>query len=163
MTHEVTESIEELLHSGYRYALSLSQEKALAEDVLQEAWLAVLKANGPKQRGYLFSAIRSRFLNIRKREQLVPIVSIEEVTELEHSYNDTEIRLDIEYSKLENALNSLRSVEREALFLLAVEGYTANEIATFTDQPRGTVLSHIHRAKHKIRRFFQSNDAEVAS
>lgn len=48
---------------------------------------------------------------------------------------------------LEQALAQLRSIEREALFLAVVEGYTAQEIADLTQQGRGTVLSLIHGRK----------------
>jgi len=48
------------------------------------------------------------------------------------------------------ALETLRPVERESLFLSAVEGYTAQKIADFTQQPRGTILSLIHRARKKV-------------
>ncbi len=164
MMKEVTQNLEELLHSGYRYALSLTHDKVRAEDVVQDAWLAVLKAKGPHSRPYLFSAVRSRFLNLNKREQLVTVVALDDVPQMEEQVDVTN-SLDamgyLEYPLLEEALDSLRSVEREALFLMAVEGYTANEIATFTKQPRGTVLSHIHRAKQKIRRFLATHDVEV--
>lgn len=59
------------------------------------------------------------------------------------------------------ALNNLRSQEREALFLTAVEGYTAQEIADLTHQPRGTVLSLVHRAKQKIRRFVKHQNEDI--
>ncbi len=161
---EVTENLEELLHSGYRYALSLTHDKTRAEDIVQDAWLAVLKAKGPQTRPYFFSAVRSRFLNLNKREQLVMVVSLDDVPPIEEQ-EDTSDHLEImdylEYPMLEEALDSLRGVEREALFLMAVEGYTANEIAIFTKQPRGTVLSHIHRAKQKIRYFLATHDVEV--
>jgi DNA-directed RNA polymerase specialized sigma24 family protein len=35
----------------------------------------------------------------------------------------------------------------EALFLHEVEGYSASEISPMTGQPRGTVLSLMHRAR----------------
>ena len=161
---EVTENLEELLHSGYRYALSLTHDKAHAEDIIQDAWLAVLKAKGSHTRPYLFSAVRSRFLNLNKREQLVAIVALDDVPSLEEQ-SDVSNNLDtagyLEYPLLKEAMDCLRGVEREALFLMAVEGYTANEIATFTEQPRGTVLSHIYRAKQKIRDYFLKHDIEV--
>ena len=47
-------------------------------------------------------------------------------------------------------LAKLRDIEREALFLHIVEGYSANEIATLTGRPRGTVLSLIHRSRKKL-------------
>ena len=158
----VSESIEELLHSGYRYALSLTHNKVCAEDILQDAWLSVLKANGPHTRPYLYSAIRSRFLNQNKREKLASVIPMDEMPELEEPFDDTDIQYSLDCPILEKALSELRDTEREALFLTAIEGYTANEIAIFTQQPRGTVLSHIHRAKQKIRRFFDANNAEAA-
>ncbi len=163
MMDEVSQNLEELLHSGYRYALSLTHDKARAEDVIQDAWLAVLKAKGPHSRPYLFSAVRSRFLNLNKREQLVVVVAIDDVPPIEEQEDTSHLETmgELEYPMLEEALESLRGVEREALFLMAVEGYTANEIATFTAQPRGTVLSHIHRAKQKIRKFLAKHDVEV--
>lgn len=164
MMKEVTESLEGLLHSGYRYALSLTHDKACAEDIVQDAWLAVLKAKGPHSRPYFFSAVRSRFLNLNKREQLVTVVALDDVPQIEEQ-EDVSNSLDamgyLEYPLLEEALDRLRGVEREALFLMAVEGYTAKEIAAFTKQPRGTVLSHIHRAKQKIRQFLATHDVEV--
>ncbi|VAX08123.1 hypothetical protein MNBD_GAMMA26-1750 [hydrothermal vent metagenome] len=154
-----------LLQSGYRYALSLTRNKTKAEDLLQEAWLATLQAKGPINKPYIFSAIRSRFINLCKREQLVSIVSLDEITELIDPVTEQEqvaLQNDQDYSGLEAALATLRPVERETLFLMVVEGYTAQEIADLTDQPRNTVLSLNHRARQKVRRHFQKKQMKVA-
>ncbi|MFC1749549.1 RNA polymerase sigma factor [Pseudomonadota bacterium] len=162
MTDVSSESIEELLHSGYRYALSLTNDKSRAEDILQDAWLAVLKAKGPRKRPYLYSAVRSRFLNMYKREQLVSVVSLDDAPEIEDKIADDGLSSSIDYALLESALDDLRSIEREALYLMVVEGYTAKEIAEFTQQPRGTVLSLVHRAKQKVRCYVELKQSEVS-
>lgn len=162
MAQEESESLAELLQSGFRYALSLTHDRARAEDILQDAWLAVLKAKGPHARPYLFSAVRSRFLNLYKRELLLSVVPLDDLAESEQPVSTLDISYYLDHSLLEKALNGLRSVEREALFLMTVEGYTAEEIATFTQQPRSTVLSHVHRAKQKVRRFFATKSSEAA-
>lgn len=162
-----TASLEELLHSGYRYALSLTHHPANAEDILQDAWVAVFQSGGPHNKPYLFSAIRSRFINRHKRERLVPMVSIEEA-DLDWDTND---RLwdptppfAASEKMLETALSTLRPLEREALFLAVVEGYTAQEIGDLTAQPRGTVLSLIHRARQKLRHLLgEADDHEEAN
>ncbi|MBI3777250.1 MAG: hypothetical protein HY273_17190 [Gammaproteobacteria bacterium] len=48
MTTEAARMAElsELLQHGYRYALSLTHHKTRAEDLLQDAWVAVLQARG---------------------------------------------------------------------------------------------------------------------
>ena len=157
--------IAELLQSGYRYALSLAREKTQAEDLLQEAWLAMLKAKGPANKPYLFTAIRSRYINMYRRDQLVSIVALNEFSEFCDPLSEQEqlaIESDHDYVELEAALATLRPIERETLFLMAVEGYTAQEVAGLTNQPRNTVLSLNYRARQKVRRYYQSNQIEVA-
>ncbi len=146
-------SLDELLHTGYRYALSLSHNPTTAEDLLQDAWVAVLKAKGaPPTKAYLFSAIRSRFFNLYKRERLLSVVSLEDA-----DYSDlpevTYSSGDFDFEMLGKALSMLKATERELLFLSAVEGYTAQEISALTSLPRGTVLSLIYRSKIKIKRY----------
>ncbi len=69
----------------------------------------------------------------------------------------------VDLGELEWALATLRPVEREPLFLSAVEGFTAREIGELTDRPRGTVLSLIHRAKGKMRAALAAREAEVSA
>lgn len=150
--------VEELLQRGYRYAMSLTHDSARAEDLLQDSWVAILHAGGGRTIAYLFNSIRSRFINQYRRERLVPMVQLDEA--IERGLPDTTEKnkdglLRASYESLEQALAQLRSIEREALFLAVVEGYTAQEIADLTQQGRGTVLSLIHRAKAKMRRFLE--------
>lgn len=157
MPEDPPETTETLLIRGYRYALSLTHAPVQAEDLLQDAWLAVLRAGGPKKRAYLFSAIRSRFIDQQRREQLV---AIEPLHDRDPHQGQTEVRSDemifADRQILEKALSILRPVEREALLLSELEGYTAQEIATLTGHPRGTVLSLIYRSRQKLKKYLLS-------
>lgn len=160
------DDLEQLLQHGFRYALALTHDRTRAEDVLQDAWVAVLRAGGPHRRGYLFAAIRSRFIDQYRREQLVVIEPIAD-PDLAGAQSAADMLGDADAFRadldtLARALGTLRAPEREALYLAAVEGYTAAEIAENTHQPRGTVLSLIHRARKKVRAFFDSVDEEAA-
>jgi len=157
------EDIEILLQSGYRYALSLTHNSTRAEDILQDAWYSVLHADGPRNKPYIFRAIRSRFINQYKRDLLIPLVPLDDINEEDYSTHDTPFHhqaYNDEY--LEQALSTLRTAEREALFLTAVEGYTAQEVAELTDQPRGTILSMLHRSRVKIKKYYQTIDTDTA-
>lgn len=44
-----------LLQRGYRYALSLTHDKALAEDLLQDAWVSLLQAGAARNRRTSFA------------------------------------------------------------------------------------------------------------
>ena len=153
MPEDPPETTEILLIRGYRYALSLTHEPAQAEDLLQDAWVAVLRAGGPQKQAYLFSSIRSRFLDQRRREQLVVIEAL--VENDAHEVQNTERTDELIFADtemLKKALMVLRPVERETLLLFEIEGYTAQEIANMTGHPRGTVLSLIHRSRKKLKK-----------
>lgn len=145
---------EALLQSGFRYALSLSHDHAEAEDLLQDACMALVRSGGKWDKAYLFTTIRNRFIDRYRRNQRILFVPLEGSSELEQIDETANEELPdvIESESLHRALGQLRSEERELLFLSFVEGYTAEQIASMTNRPRGTVLSQIHRGKAKLRR-----------
>lgn len=161
MTNLSNDQITELLHHGYRYALSLVQHSSAAEDLLQTAWLSILKAKGEFSRPYLFTTLRNHFINQYKRDSLIPMMSLEtyEHLELEESCDEPIVSYDTR--EVEQALALLRPIEREVVYLAYVEEYTAAEISDHTDLPRGTVLSLMHRARGKLRDHLKSNSEEM--
>ena len=60
-------------------------------------------------------------------------------------------------------LGGLRPEEREALYLSAVEGYTAEEIGAMSSTTKNTVLSWLHRARKKVAEAFVPARKEVVS
>lgn len=156
-----------LLQRGYGYAYSLTHNRARAEDLLQDAWVAILKANGPWKSAYMFTAIRNRFIDQYRRERLVVLDSWDHLDQRELSRHAPDLRdtemIRAKLDTVDQALKTLRAEEREALFLAGVEGYTTQEVADLTGRPRGTVLSLIHRARQKVRRFCDDAEAEAAS
>lgn len=146
--------LDELLQSGYRYALSLTHYRADAEDLLQDASTAIARAGGKWDKAYLFASIRNRFIDRYRRNRKILFIPLEGVSE--QSWDDGWDLPDvIQGEALQKALARLRVDERETLFLAVVEGFSAQEIATMTNRPRGTVLSVLHRTKSKLRRFLQ--------
>ncbi|MBI2566581.1 MAG: RNA polymerase sigma factor [Candidatus Schekmanbacteria bacterium] len=158
MAVDSDQDMAELLQRGFRYALSLTHDESRAEDLLQDAWVAVLAAGGTSSKGYLYAGIRSRFIDRYRRERLVVIESLDaEVgAALQARAPDEAILADV--ASLERALGSLRAEEREALYLSAAEGYSAGEIAALTGRPRGTVLSLIHRGRQKLLRLLAAGN-----
>lgn len=159
------EDLRELLQRGFRYALSLTHDRSRADDLLQEAWVAVLRARGPRRRGYLFSAIRSRFIDHCRRERLVIFETLTDAnalgTEDCSSRVEDEAQIRADCAMLDRALARLRPTEREVLLLGDVEGYTAQEIAELTGRPRGTVLSLIHRTRRKLRALLEPSEKKI--
>lgn len=149
----------EVLQRGYRFALSLTHDATRAEDLVQDAWLSVLSARGPRTRQYLFATIRNRFIDQCRRDALVftePLATYsDEECEVGAWQDDPEIH--VQDGALQRALDQLRPEERAVLFLSAVEDFTSQQIAELLDCPRGTVLSCVHRARNKLRHILQSD------
>jgi len=149
------QDLESLLARGFRFALALAHDEARAEDLLQDAWVSMLRRDAPRHVGYLFQTIRNRFLDQERRERLVTL----EPLDIRGDQDDLGFLAEAsswpEVGTVRQALGDLRPGEREVVYLAAIEGYTVREIADLTTQPLGTVSSLIQRARRKLRSFLQ--------
>jgi len=138
----------DLLNSGYRYALSLSSSHQDAEDLVHDAWIRLDKRYGKvPEKALLFTTVRNLYIDRYRQAKKFQFSEFEE-----YSYvTQTDTFDELTEQEIAKFLMMLRDVEREALYLSVVEGYTADEIATLTSTARGTVLSLIYRAKIKLR------------
>ena len=153
------ERLDALLRSSYRFALSLTHDPAHAEDLVQDAWLSVLKVRGPWTTSYIFSVIRNRFIDQYRRGRLVNLEPLDHHPE---GLSEDGLWSDVQFvsnsnGALDRALGKLRWEERAAMVLSAVEGYTAREIGELLGCPRGTVLSMLHRSRQKLQRWLKSD------
>ncbi len=146
-------TLRDALLGAYRYAFALTRDEWLANDLLGDACLSVLRADGPLENAYLLKAVRSRFIDHCRRAggERSRVVSLNgeacppaRPERVAHDDADAATTLD-------RALAALRPEEREVLFLHAVTGLTAREIATISDQSRSTVLSLLQRGRSKVR------------
>jgi RNA polymerase sigma-70 factor (ECF subfamily) len=139
----------ELLQSGFRYALSLSHHQHDAEDLAQEAWLKLcVRYGGAISRAALFTTIRNLFIDRCRRANVLGFDSCDdEPLDLTAPENASPGTL----ADLDGLLAGLRPGEREAIYLHYVEGHTAEEVGVLTHKPRGSVLSLLHRALHKLK------------
>jgi len=141
----------EYLDRAFRYALSLAGSRADAEDLVQEAWLRLHEKYGRvSDIAVAFRTIRNLHIDRHRRRKFSVLTRPEELPEDAAPTPPVSIPRDVPIGALGDALQTLREEEREALFLFVVEEYTAQEISDLTGRPRGTVLSIVHRAKHKL-------------
>jgi len=156
---QTTDGLEELLHRGYRYALSLTHNNEMAQDLVQDACVRISRRGGPWKIRYLITTIRNGFIDQCRRAAKIDFTSLGEMDLIA----DVDLVSDIDMSiasfdpPLELALAQLRDDERELLYLSIMEEYSASEIAKLTGRPRGTVLSILHRAKIKLQKSLAEN------
>ena len=146
--------LKETLVRGYRYALALTNDEWVANDLLGEACLAIVKAGARWSEAYLLATVRSKFVDhcrARGRTRGQPV----SLNGLEGTVSPIAVANQLRHEtraghRLDRALSVLRPEEREALYLHAVAGMTAKQIARMTGQPRSTVLSQIQRGRARI-------------
>jgi len=155
------QTLELLLQNAYRYANALCAHAEMAEDLVHEGWLKVVKNHGPTpDKALLFRVIRNLFIDDVRHRTRFPSDAFEESLLVDQSALDPSHYVS-EDRALAQGLAELRSIEREVLFLWVFEGYTAAEISTLTNQSRGTVLSQIHRTKGKLKKHLVQHSGKV--
>jgi len=143
-----------VLQGLFRYGFSLTHDEDAAYDLLQDALETSLRKipdNTDAAMHYVKSIMRNRFIDQYRRDHRHPTVSFDD-NDKQPVIIDPRVLEDmvIAEHEVESIMARLEPLERELLFLWAVEGCTAQEIADRTGSPRGTVLSRIHRMRQKI-------------
>lgn len=137
----------------YRYAAWLCRDKAIAEDVVQEAllraWksLDALREDGAAKQ-WLLTIVRRENARYFERRRL-ETVDIDNLTAsqsalLAEAPNE-------ELNDLREAIYELEDDYREPLVLQVLMGYSTNEIAELMDLKQGAVLTRLHRARLKLK------------
>lgn len=140
----------DILNAGYRYALSLCASRQDAEDIVHDAWIRLdRRYQKAPVKSLLYTTIRNLYIDGYRRSKKIHFSEYEE----ELHVPESSVPGNVSAEEMDRFLHRLRDVEREAIYLSIVEGYTADEISTMTDTARGTVLSMIHRSKIKLRKW----------
>ena len=154
------------LDALYRSALRLTQNRAEAEDVVQETCLRAFKNfhrfnPGTNCRAWLFTILRNAFLN-RVRDGRREVLEGESAVWESVSESATETRVGVNpeeeflqtvlHGDIDRALKALPLVFREAVVLADLEGLSYKEVADVIGCPTGTVMSRLSRGRRLLRK-----------
>lgn len=137
----------------FRYAAWLCRDKAIAEDVVQEALLRAWKSldalrDDAAAKPWLLTIVRrenARYFERRRLETVdIDNLTASQAALLAEEPND-------EFDELREAIYELEDDYREPLVLQVLMGYSTNEIAELMELNQGAVLTRLHRARHKLR------------
>jgi RNA polymerase sigma-70 factor, ECF subfamily len=152
----------------YAYAMSLTRNKAEAEDLVQETYLRAMNAFGRLRpdsnlKSWLFTILRNIRLNqIRGGLDKSSVVEIDEPAGTRQQFEDKSVKdpLFLYLSKVKKAdvraaIEKLPDLYREIIVLREFEELSYEEIAEVLGCPPGTVMSRLSRARDKLKDMLQ--------
>jgi RNA polymerase sigma factor (sigma-70 family) len=155
---QIVESHEEMV---FRTLARLTGERDGLEDMAQEAFLRLFRAL-PHFRGdaqistflyrIIVNVVNDEFRD-RKKARLTSPIDDEEARGLAHSGAGPAVlaeRAQMQQA-VDEALRQLTPADRTILTLHYQEGRRYEEIAAILDSPMGTVKTHLHRARERLK------------
>lgn len=142
---------------AYGLAVRIVRDSGLAEDALQEAFLAVWRSAGrfvperAKASTWILTLVHRRSVDLVRREErrrTEPFTG--EVEDHVEPTADT-AWLRFERERVQQALKSLPDSQREALELAYYGGFTQSELADRLGQPIGTIKSRMFAGLARLR------------
>ncbi len=147
--------IEAAIPSLRRYALALTRDADMADDLVQDSLERALdrrrlwRPQGTV-RAWLFAILHNRFVSDRRRDgRRGDHASIDAI---DHPAAVDDPVSNVALAEVGRALEALSVEQRTVLLLVAVEGLTYREAATALGVPVGTVMSRVARARAALSR-----------
>lgn len=133
-----------------RYALALTRDRDIAEDLVQDTLARALSRehlwHGGSLRAWLFTILTN--LDRNRRRALAVRPGVDELDE--HRFG-TPPQDALMKRAIERGVAALPEEQRQVLLLVALEGLSYREVAEVQDVPIGTVMSRLSRARAALR------------
>lgn len=159
--------LEPIRHALQRFALRNAWRRDQVSDIVQEtvmtAWRHFARfEEGTNFRAWVFKILINTLYRMNRRTtrgrevRVEPEVvdaqqALERETAWESILENPQRVLDGLDDRVVQALATLGAVERQCFLLRLLEDFSYKEIAELLDLPMGTVMSHVYRARMKLR------------
>jgi RNA polymerase sigma-70 factor (ECF subfamily) len=154
---------------AYGLALRILRDEALAEDAVQEAFLALWRtaARFVPERGkastWILTLVHRRAVDIVRREERRRADALEQSPEPESKIAvDEEAWLRLQRERVQDALRKLPDQQREAIELAYYGGFTQSELAERLGQPLGTIKSRMFGGLARLRELLGEPGMEMS-
>ena len=142
---------------AYGLAFRLLRDHALAEDAVQDAFLAVWRTavrfvpERSKASTWVLTLVHHRAVDIVRREQRRRTDTLDAAPEGADASTEDTVWLRFERERVQAALRTLPDQQREALELAYYGGFTQAELADRLGEPLGTIKSRMFAGLSKLR------------
>ncbi len=146
-------------------ALALTRNRAAAEDLVQDAVANALAAQDSFTPGTNFAAwmhriLRNRFIStLRKQRETTDIEDLPSSAFAVSAAHEDRMVL----KELSRALGRLPADQREALFMVVLQGMSYEEVAEATGCAVGTAKSRVFRARRQLQAWLAGEERPAAS
>ena len=154
---------------AYGLALRILRDEALAEDAVQEAFLALWRtaARFVPERGkastWILTLVHRRAVDLVRREERRRADALEQAPEQEsRDAVDEEAWLRLQRERVQDALRKLPDQQREAIELAYYGGFTQSELAERLGQPLGTIKSRMFMGLARLRELLGEPGMEMS-
>jgi RNA polymerase sigma-70 factor (ECF subfamily) len=143
--------------AAYNLAYRVLRDAALAEDAVQEAFLAVWRTAGrflperSKASTWILTLVHRRAVDLVRREQRRRAEPLDDAFEAGGDETDEAAWLHLQRERVQEALRQLPDQQREALELAYYGGFTQSELAERLGQPLGTIKSRMFAGLSRMR------------
>ncbi|MEP5731338.1 MAG: RNA polymerase sigma factor [Sulfitobacter sp.] len=135
------------------FAISLTRNRALADDMVQDtlvkAWTNIEKFDvGTNMRAWLFTILRNTYYTNRRKakREVADIDGVFTESLAEKPAHDGHMQL----ADFRRALGQLKDEQREALLLVGASGFSYEEAAKMCGVAVGTIKSRTNRARAQL-------------
>lgn len=148
--------------SIYLNILGLIKDRAAAEDLLQEVFIAlwenrqVIDANQPVA-GWLYAVSHNKSINYLKKTLRQSILNTEVAAELYPGDQDDDTDKNDKLQMLEEAIRQLSAQQQKVFELCKIQGYTYEETAVELHISRHTVKEYLSLAMAGIKEYLDNH------
>jgi RNA polymerase sigma-70 factor (ECF subfamily) len=151
----------------YAFLLRLSGNRSLAEDVVQEAFVRVLRNldrfdSRFRFSTWLFTIAKRLLVNASQKQR--PVYDTDTIgaqqgpASCPRAGSAQREAMDNARGAIDSALASLNELQREVILLFHQQSWSITAIAEYLHMPEGTVKSHLHRARRRMHRFIVADE-----
>ena len=151
---------------AYGLARRILRDDALAEDAVQESFLAVWRSAGrfmperSKASTWLLTLVHRRAVDLVRREERRRAEALDEREHAADVASDEAVWLRYERERVQAALARLPDQQREAIELAYYGGFTQSELSERLGQPLGTIKSRMFTGLGRLRELLTEPEAE---
>jgi RNA polymerase sigma-70 factor, ECF subfamily len=142
---------------AYGLALRVLRDRSLAEDAVQEGFLAVWRTAGrfvperAKASTWILTLVHRRTVDLVRREERRRAEPLERVEQAASEPTEEVAWLNLRREGIREALRGLPDQQREAIELAYFEGFTQSELAERLGEPLGTIKSRMFNGLGRLR------------